>query len=131
MQEYAIRLKKGQDLYNSVFDFCKQHDIKAGVVVSGVGCVSKARIRDAGGVDIHELNEPLEIISLMGTVSKNRLHLHIGFSKQDLSVVGGHLLEGTIVNTTCELVLLSSDKYEFKKQFDKDTGYNEILIEER
>ena len=50
--------------------------------------------------------------------------------KEDLSVVGGHMVPGCIVNTTCELVILAFDRYEFSKEFDQNTGYNELLIKE-
>ena len=128
MKEYVLRLTNGQDLYKSIFEYCKMNDIKAGVVASGVGCVSRAKIRDASGVNIQTINEPLEIVSLMGTVSSHRLHLHISFSKEDLSVIGGHLVEGCIINTTCELVILELETYLFNKEFDENTGYNELKI---
>ena len=130
MKEYAVRLKKGEDLYNYIKDYCIKNDIKAGVILSGVGCLSEAKMRDAGGVNIQSLNEPLEICGLMGTVSKERLHIHIALAKEDLSVVGGHMVPGCIVNTTCELVILAFDRYEFSKEFDQNTGYNELLIKE-
>ena len=79
MKTHAIRLTKGADLYNSIMKFCQEKNIEAGVVVSSVGCVTTARMRDASGVDIQTVNENLEIISVNGTVSKNRLHLHIAF----------------------------------------------------
>ena len=69
MKEHAFRLINGQDLYNSIYNFCTTNHIEAGVIVSGVGCLKQANIRDAGGKNIHTLTEPLEIVSLMGTVS--------------------------------------------------------------
>ena len=128
MKEFAIRLTKGQDLYKTIFEFCKQNDIDAGVIGSGVGCVTQAKIRDAGGKNIQTLVEPLEIVSLMGTVSKKRLHIHISLAKEDLSVVGGHMVEGCLVNTTCELIILALESYGFSKTFDETTGYNELFI---
>ena len=130
MKEYAIRLVKGQDLYNSIFEFCKKNNIEAGTVISGVGCLTTAKIRGADGKKIHTLTEPLEIVSLMGTVSKHRLHIHISLAKENLNVIGGHMVEGCLVNTTCEIVIVELEKYKFNKFFDKNTGYNEILIEE-
>ena len=128
MKVYTQRLTKGADLYKSIFDFCKNNSIKAGVILSGVGCVTTAKMRDASGVNIQTLNEKLEIVSLNGTVSENRLHIHIALSKEDLSTVGGHLVEGTIINTTCELAILSLDNCVFDKEFDEATGYNELKI---
>ncbi len=131
MKEYAIRLVKGQDLYNSIFEFCKKNNIEAGTIISGVGCLTTAKIRDANGKKIHTLTEPLEIVSLMGTVSKHRLHIHISLAKENLNVIGGHMVEGCWVNTTCELVIAKLDNYIFEKTFDKKTGYNELLIKNK
>lgn len=128
MKTYAIRLTKGADLYNSILKFCEENNIEAGVVVSSVGCVTTAKVRDASGVNIQTINEKLEIISVNGTVSKNRLHLHIAFSKENLSTIGGHLVEGTIINTTCELVILELSDTVFEKVFDPNTGYGELSI---
>ena len=44
---------------------------------------------------------------------------------------GGHLEDGCIVNSTCELVILTLDEYEFSKYYDEETGYNELLIKEK
>ena len=49
-------------------------------------------------------------------------------SKEDLSTVGGHLVEGCIINTTCELVIGQLEGYEYDVEFDEETGYDELLI---
>ena len=105
MNVHCIRLKRGEDLMESIRRVCKEKNIAAGVVLSGVGCILKGRIRDASGVTIRDLEGHYEIVSLNGTVSAQRCHIHIALSKEDLSTVGGHLCVGCIVNTTCELVL--------------------------
>ena len=81
---HCVRLHRGEDLLESVRELCIEKNIGAGAVLSGVGCVSKGRIRDASGVTIREINEDCEIVSLNGTVSANRCHLHIALSKEDL-----------------------------------------------
>ena len=131
MKTYAVRLRRGSDLLRSIEAFCAERGIKAGVLLSGVGCVTKARVRDASGVTIVDIDEPMEIVSLMGTVSETRCHLHIAFSKEDLSVVGGHLVEGCIINTTCELVIGEQEGYVYDVEFDEETGYDELIIRER
>ena len=131
MKTYAVRLRRGSDLLRSVEAFCAEHAIKAGVLLSGVGCVTKARVRDASGVTIRNIDEPMEIVSLMGTVSEKRCHLHIAFSKEDLSVVGGHLVEGCIINTTCELVIGEQEEYVYDVEFDEETGYDELIVRRR
>ena len=88
-------------------------------------------MRDASGVTVVAINEPMEIVSLMGTVSEKRCHLHVSFSKEDLSVVGGHLVEGCIINTTCELIIGEQEEYVYDVEFDEETGYDELIIKER
>ena len=130
MKTYGTRLRRGEDLLESIEKFCIEKDIKAGVLLSGVGCVTKARVRDASGVTIVDINEPMEIVSLMGTVSAKRCHLHVSFSKEDLSVVGGHLVKGCIINTTCELVIGELEGYAYDVEFDEETGYDELIMTE-
>ena len=128
MKTYAVRLRRGADLLQSIEAFCVEHQIRAGVLLSGVGCVTKARLRDAGGVNIVSIDEAMEIVSLMGTVSEKRCHLHVSFAKEDLSVIGGHLVAGCMINTTCELVIGELEDYVYDVEFDEETGYDELII---
>ena len=108
-------------------NICTKNNINAGFIASSVGSVSMLEVRDAGGKNIHTISEDMEIISLNGTISKSRIHLHISCSKKDLSVIGGHLKETTI-NTTCELIVVELENCEFSKIYDENTGYNELKI---
>ena len=125
---HCIRLKRGEDLMDSIKQLCKEKNIKAGVVLSGVGCISSGRVRDASGVRIREIAEHCEIVSLNGTVSALRCHIHIALSKEDLSTIGGHLCSGCIVNTTCELVIGELPGVVYDKEADLETGYNELVF---
>ena len=125
---HCIRLKRGEDLMGSVKALCREKNIKAGVVLSGVGCILKGRIRDAGGVNIREIHDHCEIVSLNGTVSAQRCHIHIALSKEDLSTVGGHLCPGCIVNTTCELVIGELPGICYGVEEDPETGYDELIF---
>ena len=122
------RLQRGDDLLIEIKKIAKEEKLKAAVVLSSVGCVSKLRIRDAGGINIRELNENCEILSLNGTISSERSHLHIAFSKEDLSVIGGHLVEGCIINTTCELIIQEIIGWQYETFNDSETGYKEIVF---
>ena len=86
-------------------------------------------MRDASGVTLRDIPQEMEIVSATGTVSAARCHIHLSFSKEDLSTVGGHLVEGCIVNTTAEVVLCELENLMFSKAYDAQTGYNELLIE--
>lgn len=125
---HSLRLHRGADLLGSVKALCAEKHIAAGVVLSAVGCISAGRLRDASGVTIREIGEHCEIVSLGGTVSEARCHLHIALSKEDLSTIGGHLCEGCIINTTCELVIAELPGTAIEKEFDRETGYHELVF---
>jgi len=69
-----------------------------------------------------------EIVSLTGTVSINGSHLHISISDSTGETIGGHLMDGCIVYTTAEIVLLSSDNFEFKREKDGSTPWEELQV---
>ena len=125
---HSLRLHRGADLLGSIKALCAEKHIAAGVVLSAVGCISAGRLRDASGVTIREIQEHCEIVSLNGTVSEARCHLHIALSKEDLSTIGGHLCEGCIINTTCELVIAELPGTAIEKEFDRETGYHELVF---
>lgn len=127
---HSVRLRHGEDLLLSIRSLAEKKQIQAGVVLSAVGCISRGRVRDASGVTIREIPEHCEILSLNGTVSAKRCHLHIALSREDLSTLGGHLCVGCIVNTTCELVIAELPGQQFGVEQDPETGYDELIFEE-
>ena len=124
MREIALRLKRGDDLRICIQEACKSID--TAVVLSGVGCVYKIRIRLAKAVEYMEKEENYEIVSLTGTISKGQAHIHISLSDEHGNTIGGHLEEGCIIDTTCELVLAVLQEYSSSREFDLETGYDEI-----
>ena len=127
---HSIRLRRGDDLMLSIKELCREKNIAAGVVLSAVGCISQGRVRDASGVTIREISDHCEIVSLNGTVSEARCHLHIALSREDLSTIGGHLCPGCIINTTCELVIAELPGVRFDVEQDAETGYDELIFKE-
>ena len=130
MKTVCRRLHRGDDLLLSIRTLCEREKIDAAVVLSAVGCVSRAVLRDAGGVNLRSVDEPCEIVSLNGTASRTRCHLHLALSREDLSTIGGHMMPGCIVNTTCELVLGVLEHMRFDVEQDVQTGYDELIYTE-
>ena len=118
------------DLLLSIRQLAEEKNIAAGVVLSAVGCISRGRVRDASGVTLREISDHCEIVSLDGTVSARRCHLHISLSREDLSTIGGHLVPGCIINTTCELVIAELPGVRFGVEEDPETGYDELIFQE-
>ena len=127
---HCVRLRRGDDLMLSIRELCREKNIAAGVVLSAVGCISRGRVRDASGVNIRDIPDHCEIVSLDGTVSARRCHLHISLSREDLSTIGGHLCPGCIINTTCELVIGELPGIRFGVEEDPETGYDELIFQE-
>lgn len=125
---HCIRLRRGDDLLLSIRNLAQEKHIAAGVVLSAVGCISQGRVRDASGVTIRDIGEHCEILSLDGTVSEARCHLHIALSKEDLSAIGGHLCTGCIINTTCELIIAELPGLRYDVEEDPETGYDELIF---
>ena len=128
---HCVRLHRGDDLMLSIKQLCKEKKIAAGGGLSAVGCISTGRVRDASGITIREITDHCEIVSLNGTVSEQRCHLHIALSKEDLSTIGGHLCPGCIINTTCELVIGEIPSIRYGVEDDSETGYQELIFQEK
>lgn len=131
MREFAIRLKKGTDLKEEIAKICLENNINTAIVLSAVGCVDKAKIRLAKAINYLEVEEDFEIVSLNGTISNGIPHLHISLADEIGNVIGGHLCNGTIVNTTVELVLGVLEEYESRRIYDDSTGYDEITFRKK
>jgi predicted DNA-binding protein with PD1-like motif len=132
MKTFAFRLRKGQDIKEEIKKFVKQNNIQAGIILTAVGCVDKAVVRMAGATpekfDIRTYEEKLEIVSLVGTVSKEDSHLHISLSKENGQVIGGHLKGEAIVDVTAEIVIGELEDVIFSTEDDPTTGYKELKV---
>ena len=126
---YIFRLHRGDDLKQSILEFCKMNNINSGIMACAVGCCSKVRFRLAGAESFYEDERDYEIVSIMGTISKDGVHIHISFADDTGKVVGGHLSDGCIINTTCEVSIIKSDKYRISREYDEETCYKELVIE--
>ena len=127
---YTFRLKKGADLKKGITKYVKENNI-SGVILSGVGSLDKLSIRLADGESTLEKEEQYEIVSLNGTLSTDGIHLHIAVSDNDGKTIGGHLKDGSIINTTAEICLLDIPNIKFSREYDEDTGYNELVIKNK
>jgi predicted DNA-binding protein with PD1-like motif len=128
MKTYAIRLRSNQDLKEELNNFIVLHKIKTGFLVTCVGSLRRAVLRLANGKLIKEFEEKFEIVSLVGTLSQDGMHIHISIADKNGNVIGGHLKEGCIVNTTAEIIIAETDEYSFSRKFDEQTGFKELKI---
>ena len=125
----VLRLTNGMDFKKEIVNYCKNNGIGAGYIVSAVGCCKEINFRLAGGEKFFHNVADYEIVSAMGTISEDGVHIHVSFSDIDGVTVGGHLSDGCIINTTCEVVIGEINNYKLTREFDDTTGYKELCIE--
>lgn len=128
---HVFRLNPGQDLKKDIQKLVTEKQIKAGWISTCVGSLTNYNIRFANQPNGSEGSGHFEIVSLTGNVSVNGSHLHISISDSTGKTTGGHLMDGCIVYTTAEIVILSSNELVFKREKDETTGWQELLVEEK
>jgi len=65
--------------------------------------------RETKRYEDHDLDEQLEVVSLIGTISRYRdghkVHAHVTLGRRDLTTIGGHLKRG-VVYPTLEMMVI-------------------------
>lgn len=106
-----IRLDQGEMLLESIETVISEANIKNGVVISGIGTLSDARIHlvtTTGYPAVEKYpewkNVPIELCSISGIIANGEPHLHTVFS--DLhNTYCGHLEHGCKTLYLCEIVI--------------------------
>jgi len=80
--------------------------------------------------DVKEWKQRLEVVSLVGTFSRDGKHLHMTVSNENGDVFGGHLISGRVF-TTLELVIGVIQNVDFTREHDNATGYNELVVNQK
>lgn len=128
---YVVRLRPGDDLRAALQAFAKVRQLRAAFVITCVGSVREARLRLANRSEGTRVAGPLEIVSLVGTLSEDGCHLHASVSNGEGTTVGGHLVEGCPVYTTAEVVIGEADALRFERRTDSATSFPELEVKRR
>lgn len=132
MHVHAFRLTPGTDLRMALERYAHEHGLRAGSILTCVGSLSRAHLRMPGAIGdaaiFRTLDEPMEIVSLTGTLGPDGVHIHISLARADGACIGGHLVRGCIVNTTAEVVIGEASGIEFRRRPDDVTGYQELNV---
>jgi predicted DNA-binding protein with PD1-like motif len=94
-----------------------------------VGSLTRATLRYANRNEPTVLTGHFEIVSLSGILSRHGSHFHIAISDGQGRTIGAHLLPGSAVYTTAEIVLGILPDLRFLRTFDPQTGYPELDIQ--
>jgi predicted DNA-binding protein with PD1-like motif len=99
---HILRLQPGDDLRAALAELPDQLNIDAASILSGLGSLKPAVL---GGP-----------------------HVHMSVSDASGAVFGGHLMAGSIVRTTAEIVVGIAPGWVFSREMDAATGYRELVV---
>jgi hypothetical protein len=135
----VARVEPGSDLLRSLQKVVAEEGVTSGVIVSGVGLLKQAKLRNCRSLPeeypITDANrtylsfeKPLEILSISGNVTlaegEPLVHAHLTLSsveEDEITVIGGHLIEGCVVFGFSEFAILELEGIEMVKRFDEET----------
>lgn len=142
----VVRLGPGEDMLPAMEQLIDDAGLSAGIILSGVASLHRATVRNIirfpeeypitpDDRRITTVPGPLEILATQGNFARTdagRLitHCHIDFSVGVPGAVtyGGHLVEDTIIATTCELYLAELVGADVRRAPDPVTKAQEISI---
>ena len=111
--------------------FADREQIEAGWVITCVGSLTHTHLRLANQSIGSRAEGPFEIVSLVGTVSRNGCHLHLCVCDGQGLATGGHLLRENIIYTTAEVVIGESPNLVFTREKDGTTEWAELQVRKK
>lgn len=125
---WPLRLHPGDDLRESLERLCVAHAWTGAFVVSGIGSLGRVVIRFAGRADPDVLDGDFEILTLAGSLTADGAHLHVSVADADGQVRGGHLMKGSRVRTTAEVLVVVTAGWALGRAPDAGTGFAELVV---
>ncbi|MFT3688496.1 PPC domain-containing DNA-binding protein [Paenirhodobacter sp.] len=124
----AVRLCPGDDLTAGLRRVLHETGARAMAVVTCVGSLTRVEIRHANRPEGTLYQGHFEITSLTGTIDPVGEHLHLTITDGEGRAFGGHLLPGSSVYTTAEIVTVLLDDLAFGRAPCPLSGYDELSI---
>lgn len=145
----VIRLGPGEDVLPAMERLLLAAELTSGAIVSGVASLHHASVRNivrfpdewpiqTGDRTKTTVAGPLEILAMQGNVAPTPdggifIHCHVEFSVGAPAAVtyGGHLIEDTIVGTTCEIYIAELRGLDVRRIHDPETKTLELDMDPR
>ena len=122
------RLPPGADLITELHRMRIEAGVSAMAIVTCVGSLTRVMIRHANRPEGTLYSGHFEITSLTGTVDPKGEHLHLTITDGEGRAFGGHLMPGSAVYTTAEIVTLLLPQLTFTREPCPLSGYDELVI---
>jgi predicted DNA-binding protein with PD1-like motif len=142
----VVRLAPGEDVLPALSQLLDDAGIASGVILSGVASLEHASVRNITRFPNRwpirpddrtrtRIPGPLEVLAMQGNVApapdgSRVIHCHADFSVGAPPAVtyGGHLMEDTIVGTTCELAVAELTGAAVRRVHDDETRTLELDV---
>ena len=128
MKEHVIKVLPGEDLIIALDAYCKKHHIKAAYIATCVGSLSTVMCRKGRTKELFQMTGHFEIVSCVGTLSMQGMHIHMSVSNDDFAVFGGHVRPGSIVLGAAEIVLIELEHFELSRTQSDLKSFKELKI---
>lgn len=130
---HAFRIKPKEDLLRAIEDYCESNGVTSGIVIGIIGSLEKASLNFLKSLPANYINKqfdgPMEIASAQGSVAKMDdkiiVHIHVLVDNEN-EIRGGHLVEGSIVFSTAEVVIGELER-QLKRTKNDYTGLFELV----
>ena len=128
IRAHTLRLKPGQGLTEELQAFAKSQGLRAAAILTTVGSLNRVNLRYANQKEGVAEEGHFEIVSLVGTLTADSMHLHLSVSDGHGKTRGGHLLPGNTVYTTAEIVIAELEDAVYERELDPTFGYRELVV---
>ena len=130
----ALRLKPGTDVLLGLEEACKRSGINNGVILSAIGSLDSPHFCDVvevptkagyGYGEVLHLTGPIELTNASGIIchddeGNTKLHVHMTLTDRHGNAHGGHLVEGTKVLLTVDVIIAEIEGLVMGRKFDEE-----------
>ena len=130
----ALRLKPGTDVLLGLEEACKRSGINNGVILSAIGSLDSPHFCDVvevptkagyGYGEVLHLTGPIELTNASGIIchddeGNTNLHVHMTLTDRHGNAHGGHLVEGTKVLLTVDVIIGEISGVIMGRKFDNE-----------
>ena len=130
----AVRLKPGTDVLLGLQEACERNGINNGVILSAIGSLQDPHFCNPvelptkagyGYGEVLHLTGPIELTNASGIIchddqGNTNLHVHMTVTDRHGNAHGGHLVEGTKVLLTVDVILAEIEGLVMGRKFDTE-----------
>lgn len=132
----AIRLTPGTDVLLGLTEACARAGINNGVILSAIGSLDSPHFCDVVELDTKagygygetlHLTGPIELTNASGIIchddeGNTNLHVHMTLTDRHGNAHGGHLVEGTKVLITTDVIIAEIEGLVMGRKFSEEMG---------